>query len=381
VTPRNLRILFLALFVWILGWGLYDDLFPIYARGLGATPLQLGFLFTVRQLTLTAGSVLGGILSDRYSRRAVMLPSWFLGAPVPLLFLAAPSWAWLLPGILLYELTIFGLPALNAYIADRTDPERLASTFALIMTASSLALLIAPGLGGLIAQRWGIRTTFFLGFLCYTLSTVLIFLTEPDRRTARTALPWRQALRFWEMRGLWPVLVMLGTMTGVPIALAPFVAPFLREVRGLSLAQIGGLGSVLSAGGLLFTLAAGRAADRWGHAPVLVSTLLLIAAGTLLVAFGPVYLLPVAFLIRSRSAAQSLAQAVVGGRVTPAAAGRAFGLLGMVTGLVGAGGTLLSGLGYRTNPVLPLAAGAGVVITLATVLLVRRQTLRAPAVE
>ena len=61
MTRRNLYVLFFTMFLFVFGFGLYDDLFPIHARNLGATPVQLGFLFTVRQLTITAGSILGGL--------------------------------------------------------------------------------------------------------------------------------------------------------------------------------------------------------------------------------------------------------------------------------------------------------------------------------
>lgn len=381
MRDRSLRAIFFSMFFWVFGFGLYDDLLPIYGRALGATPVQLGLLFTVRQLTITAGSLLGGILADRYNRRAIMLPAWVLAAPVPLLFAAAPTWAWLLPGIFLYDITIFGLPAMYAYVTGRTDPQRIASTFATLTSASALALLISPALGGLLAAQRGIRAALWLAFLCYALSSALIFFTEAERNVSRAPLPWRRALRFGDLGSLGRLFLLLGLMTGIPIALAPFVPPFLREVRGLNLAQIGALGSILSAGGLIFTLLTGRAADRWGHRLLLLLTLLLIAAGTVIVALAPVYLLPLAFLIKSRSAAQSLSQAVIGARVPAEAAGRGFGLLGMVTGLVGAGGTFLAGLAYRTDPALPLLAGAGVVVALAGVLLFQKEAAVRSAVE
>ncbi len=370
------------MFLWVFGFGLYDEFLPIHARALGATGVQLGLLFTLRQLAVTAGSLLGGVLADRFSRRTVMLFAWVLGAPSPLLFLPAREWAGLLPGILLYDVTIFALPAMNAYVAERTDPGKVASTFAVLTMASGLSLLLSPALGGLIAARWGIPTTFALGFVCYAASSALIFSSEPERPGGRAPLPWREALRIWDFGRLWPLFILLGLMTGIPLALAPFVPPFLREVRGLGLAQIGLLGSILSGGGLLFTLVTGRLADRWGHRPLLLATLLGIGAGNLTVALGPVALLPLAFLIKSRSAAVALSQAVVASRISTQAAGRGFGLLGTITGLVGAGGTMLAGIGYRANPALPLIAGAGVVTVLAMALLLRRGEVAArPGVE
>ncbi|HEV8338469.1 MAG TPA: MFS transporter [bacterium] len=372
MTARNLRVLFLSLFLWVFGFGLYDEFLPIHARALGATGVQLGLLFTIRQLTITVGSVLGGVLADRFSRRTVLLVAWVLGAPSPLLFLPARGWAALLPGILLYDITIFALPALNAYVAERTDPRKVASTFAVLTMASGLSLLLSPALGGLIAARWGIPTTFALAFVCYAASTALIFWSEPERPGGRAALPWRQALRIWDFGHLWPLFILLGLMTGIPLALAPFIPPFLREVRGLGLAQIGLLGSILSGGGLLFTLLTGRLADRWGHRPLLVLTLLLIGGGNLIVALGPVALLPLAFAIKSRSAAQALSQAVVAARISTEAAGRGFGLLGMITGLAGAGGTMLAGIGYRLDPALPLLVGGAAVAALAAALMLQK---------
>jgi MFS family permease len=379
VTRRNLAVLGGALFLWVFGFGLYDDLFPIYARSLGATPLQLGFLFTVRQLVVTAGSVLGGVLADRYSRRAVMLPSWLLATPTPLLFLVAPSWPWLLPGVILYDITIFGLPAMNAYVAERTDPRRLASTFAALTAASSLGMLLSPTLGGLVTARFGFRITFLLALLCYASSTVLIYQSERQEPDARRPLPWRQALRFWDLSGLWPLLIALGLLTGVPLALAPFLSPFLREVRGLGLAQIGALGSVMAGGSVLFTLLAGRAADRWGDRPVLLLVAVLIAIGAAVIVRGPLLLLPLAFLVRGRSAVMSLSHAVLGARVAADAAGRAFGLYGMLAGVAGAVGTLLAGAAYRADPALPFLAGAAAVAVPAVVVLIRRAAAVRPA--
>jgi len=63
-TDPNLRLLFAALLLWMLGVALYDQLIPIYARQLGATPVQLGTLFTLRNLTTATGFLIGWTLAD-----------------------------------------------------------------------------------------------------------------------------------------------------------------------------------------------------------------------------------------------------------------------------------------------------------------------------
>lgn len=370
-TDRNLRYLFAALFLWTFGVGLYDQLIPIYARQLGASPVELGSLFTLRNLALAGGFLIGWLLADRYSHAALMVASWVSALPVPLLLAAAPTYLWLLPGLLLYELTFFGLPAVQAYITQRVDRTEIASTFGAMGTITSLGFLTAPTVGGMIADRWSIRATLAVAFVVYVLSTMLILRVRRDR--AGAAGPGERPAISWDrLRPLVPALWVYVGMSLVVLITLPFVTPFLREVRGLSLARIGFLGSTVALGAVLLASVAGRVGDRVGLAPSMAGALVVFALGITLTIYGPVALLPVFSPLRARAPLHTLGHAMIGARADPAMVGRAFSLAGMASAVVAAAGVLGGGYAYRVEPALPLLISVGLAVLLAMALLVWR---------
>ena len=370
-TDRNLQLLFGSLFFWSFGIGLYDSLLPIYARQLGASPIQLGTLFTLRHLALAAGFLVGWAVADRLSPRVVIGASWISSTPVPLLLAAAPSYAWLLPGLLLYEFAYFGLPAVHAYITRRVPPSELASTFGIMGTITSSGFVIAPTIGGFVAEQWGIRATLGLAAVFYLLSTTLILRVRHDE--GGTAVAEASRSGSWaEMRPLWPAMWIYTGATLVILITNPFVSPYLREVRGLSLSEIGFLGSMVAVGGASLTIVAGRLGDRFGIVPMLGGALLLFGIGILLIVFAPVALLPVFAIIRTRSPLYNLGHAMIGARAPSAMVGRAFAMAGALSALVASVGSLLGGYAYDINPVLPLAISAGLAVVIAVGLLTLR---------
>lgn len=370
-TDRHLQLLFAAILLWTFGVALYDALVPIYARQLGASPVQLGTLWTARHLALATGYLIGMVVADRVSPRNVMLASWLVGMPVPLLLAAAPNYAWLLPGLLLYELTFFGLPIVHAYISHRVRPSQLATTFGTLGSVQSLAFLIAPALGGVIADRSGIPATLRLAAAFFALSTLLIVMLRRGPEPPRAAQPPR-VFAWREVRPVAPVLLIHASIQFVMLITTPFATPFLREARGLSLSEIGVLSSMQAIGGVGLTAVAGRAGDKFGIPVALIGATLLYAAGITGIVFGPAVLLPLTSIFRARAPMNSLGQAMIGSRAPAAMFGRAFAIAGVLSALTSAAGVFAGGYAYRANPGLPLLISAGLaVVVAATVLLVR----------
>lgn len=371
LADRNLRRLYASLFLWMLGVGLYDQLIPIFARQLGASPVQLGTLFTLRHLGLAAGFIIGWAAADRLNRRTVMLASWILGTPVPLLLAAAPGYLWLLPGLLLYELTYFGQPAIHAYITERVPPSELASAFGMMGTITSMGFLVSPTIGGLVADRWGIRATLIIAFAMFAASTMLILRLQHGGAGAMPSQGPR-ALSRDQLRSLGPALAVYAALHLVVLTTVPFMTPFLREARGVSLSAIGFLGSMVALGAVLLTPVAGRLGDRLGVGATMAGQLTVFSAGILLTVFGPVALLPVVAMLRCRSPLHTLAHAMVGAAAPPAILGRAFAIAGMLSAIAAAAGSFAGGFAYRADPSYPLLVSAGVGIAMAAVLLWRR---------
>lgn len=352
-ADQDLRLLFGSLFFWMLGVGLYEGLLPIYARQLGASPVELGTLFTLRHLALAAGFLIGWAVADRLSRRTLMFASWFAGLPVPLALALAPTYLWLLPGLLLYELTYFALPAIHAYITERVAPTELASAFGAMHTLTSIAFLVSPTAGGVLADRFGIRPVLVIAFALFAVSTVLVVRV---RRDGPGTLPVggapRVALR--DLRPVGPALLVYVAVSFVALVTVPFLPPYLREVRGLSLSEIGVLASLQALGAVLLTPVVGRLGDRVGHARVLVGQLGAWIAGILLTAYAGGAWLAIGAALRCRSPLTTLSQAMVAAASPRAILGRTFALAGIATAVLAAVGAFVGGYAYRANPIYPL---------------------------
>jgi len=150
-VSRPLLVIFLTIFVNLVGFGIVIPLLPFYATEFGASPFVVGLLFASYSICqLFAAPFLGG-LSDRWGRRPVLLFS-ILGTAFSFLLLAI---AHNLP-ILFASRIIDGLSGGNistarAYIGDVTEPENRAKAFGLIGAAFGLGFIFGPALAGVLS--------------------------------------------------------------------------------------------------------------------------------------------------------------------------------------------------------------------------------------
>ena len=70
---RPLVIIFLTIFVNLVGFGIIIPLLPFYAGTFGASPLIIGLLFATFSLCQLIASPVLGDWSDRYGRRPVLV--------------------------------------------------------------------------------------------------------------------------------------------------------------------------------------------------------------------------------------------------------------------------------------------------------------------
>jgi MFS family permease len=145
-----LLILFAAVVLDLLGFGMILPLLPFYAQSFGASEVQIGLLFASFSAAQLVSAPLLGRLSDRLGRRPVILASILLGALAYLAFAAARSFA-----VLLAARTASGVAAANlgiaqAYVADVTPPAERSRGMGLLGAAFGLGFIGGPALGGML---------------------------------------------------------------------------------------------------------------------------------------------------------------------------------------------------------------------------------------
>ncbi len=144
-------ILFLIVFIDLVGFGLVIPLLPFYAERFAATPLQMTLLFATYSLMSMITAPLWGRLSDRVGRRPVLMAS-MAAAALAYLGLAFAAGLWMLFAARAFAGACAGnIAAAQAYIADLTAPEQRAKGMGMIGAAFGLGFIIGPVLGGTVA--------------------------------------------------------------------------------------------------------------------------------------------------------------------------------------------------------------------------------------
>jgi len=190
---RPLTLIFLTLFLDLLGVGILIPITPYLVRQYRSDALTIGLLvlvFSVAQFLMTP--VLGA-LSDRYGRRPVLLVSLFGTAIGHFMFGLAPSLGFMFAARILDGITGGNISAAQAYIADITPPEDRAKSFGLIGAAFGLGFMMGPAIGGLLSTISLQAPAFAAGGLALVTTTLsFFFLPEslPLERRTKTALQW-----------------------------------------------------------------------------------------------------------------------------------------------------------------------------------------------
>jgi DHA1 family tetracycline resistance protein-like MFS transporter len=151
-VSRPLLIIFLTIFVNLVGFGIIIPLLPFYAETFGASPVVIGLLFAIFSLCqLVAAPVLGD-MSDRYGRRPVLVFS-LAGTVVSFVMLAlAHNLAMLFAARIVDGLSGGNISTARAYVADITEPKDRARAYGLIGAAFGLGFILGPALSGVLSH-------------------------------------------------------------------------------------------------------------------------------------------------------------------------------------------------------------------------------------
>ena len=261
MTRGQSAVLFTAVLVDSVGFGIVIPVLPFYAQSFGASAFHVTLLFAAFSAMQMVATPLWGRVSDRSGRRPLLIGGLFASAVSHLIF-GLSTTLWLLFASRLAAGAAGGTIAVaHAYVADTTSLEERAHQMGLVGAAAGLGFMMGPAIGG-FASRWGLGFPGFVAAGLAAINGIAAFFLLPESRTreaARSAQPAEtDTLRGW-----------FATMTRRPISL-------LMGVYFLAISSFSGMTALLA----LFL------EDRFGLTAASVGIVFTIAGGSTVVVRG-----------------------------------------------------------------------------------------------
>lgn len=150
-NKSHLTIIFITVFLYLVGFGVMIPIMPIISREYGASPLQVGLLMSSYSLMQFIFAPFWGRLSDHYGRRPILLVCIAGEVISYLAFALAGSLIGLFLARSLAGFFGASISTASASISDITPKQERSKGMALIGAAFGLGFVVGPALGGLFA--------------------------------------------------------------------------------------------------------------------------------------------------------------------------------------------------------------------------------------
>lgn len=224
VSP--LVIIFVTVFIDLLGFGIIIPLLPFYAESFGASAFQVGLLGTSFSLMQFLFSPIWGRWSDRIGRKPIILVG-LMGSCLSYLGLAlSTSLTLLFVSRVVGGIAGANIPTAQAYIADVTTPENRARGMGMVGAAFGLGFIFGPAIGGVLSHFGPQTPMWFASALCLANFVAAWFLL-PESRSASAATKSLGRLEAFRHAMTKPALVILLALYFiVTLAFSGFEATF-----------------------------------------------------------------------------------------------------------------------------------------------------------
>ncbi|MCF8255391.1 MAG: MFS transporter [Bacteroidia bacterium] len=162
-------VLFITIFIDLLGFGLIIPILPIFAKELHASSFQIGLIAAIYSLMTFLFAPFWGTLSDKIGRRPVMLISIFLTMLSYIFFAFTHDLLFLVVSRIFSGIGAANISAAQAYIADITEPKDRAKNMGLIGAAFGLGFIFGPPVGGYLKSLSGPGSVDLIGYFAASL--------------------------------------------------------------------------------------------------------------------------------------------------------------------------------------------------------------------
>lgn len=268
----------------------------MFAKSLGATGAQIGWIASASTIPGILVSYLAGDLADRFGYKKILIGSLLIFASAPFLYLFVQNPLGL-ASVRFYHgfaTAAFGPVAMAAIAAF--SGKNTGQNLSLYSSATMVGRALAPTIGGTAYETGGYVSVYLIagaaGILA--LAAAFWFFRKPGdtQENAFARTKQNEAVKVSFFKKLWSLLryrplLLVGILDGcVYFAYGAFemTFPLYAKQLGMNAGEIGLLLGMQLAGIILFKPLFGRASDRLGRLPMMVAGLLACALSFFLLA-------------------------------------------------------------------------------------------------
>jgi MFS family permease len=236
----------------------------IYA--LTGSALSLGWISAARSLSLLVFSLYGGVLSDHFQKRSILIwVRWIrllshLVIAILISIDAIQIWHLAVRSLLSGVLLALIMPAERAIVPELVDRQTLLNAFALTSIATGLMGMLAAWVAGLLIDTVGIAVVYYAIVVFHLLTALLVTrLPLSNQEPGGTQSVWHSLIKVVRyVRGQPILLALLSLILATTVFGRPYstlMPKFAQEVMGFGAAGLGLLTAAPQLGSLLSALA------------------------------------------------------------------------------------------------------------------------------
>src|SRR5258708_5963494 len=207
MKKTSLAVLFLTVFIDLIGFGMVIPFLPFYAREYGANGTTVGMVVGISLIMQFFFAPVWGRLSDRIGRRPVILISLTASCIGYFLFAFSRSLTLLFLSRIIAGAGGANIGTAQAYIADKTTPENRAKGMGIIGAAFGMGFILGPPLSGLLSHagtKHAMAGNLLPGFVAGSFSRIALMIAffvlgeaKPRDLQPRRGIPPQFDKRVW----------------------------------------------------------------------------------------------------------------------------------------------------------------------------------------
>lgn len=285
---KVLPILFLIMFLVMVGFGIIIPVIPFYAEELGASPTELGLLMAVYSLMQFIFAPMWGRLSDRIGRKPVIMIGIFgLSLSFFILALSVNVWMLFVARIIGGILSAANMPTVMAYVADITTDEERGKGMGIIGAATGLGFIFGPAIGG-VFTKFNLQLPFYIAGTLSFITMVLVFfiLKESLHNSAHSAVSRERLSLKKAAREPLSMLYFLQLFISLSLSgLEATFAYFAAKQAGLDAVTLGYIFMIMGLASAVVQGSMGKLTKKFGEAVIIQAGILISAVSFGLILF------------------------------------------------------------------------------------------------